>query len=121
MTKQKPPTLAQIKAANPEFFSHKNDNFFGTHTWKKAGHIISSIGNDGFISRRWVDYDTLKLCVIWEVFEEVTAAEGGRNIQCRIFITRRDEPEDLYQEIDCRGEFIGEPLTSEEFYAIPRA
>lgn len=62
----KSPTLSQIKAANPEFFSRVNNSFFGTHNWKKKGNIIWSEGKTGCVFRRWVDFDTLELHHIGE-------------------------------------------------------
>lgn len=120
MTKQKSPTLAQIKAANPEFFSRKNNKFFGTYKWSKSGHIVESPGKHGHTSRRWVDYETLELRSIIEIKEDGTTPDGYRCHKYRKFIGVSGE-EYRYQEIDYRGEFIGEPITSEEFHAIPRA
>lgn len=120
MTQSKSPTLAEIKAANPEFFSRANNKFFGTYKWGKSGRIVSSAGKHGHTSRRWVNYDTLKLSSIQEIKEDGTTADGYRVHKIRWFISIHG-PEFRYQEIDQRGEFIGEPLTNDEYHSIPRA
>lgn len=120
LSKLKTPTLSEIKAANQEFFSRGNNKFFGTYKWSKSGHIVSSPGKHGHTSRRWVDYDTLELAHILEIKENATTPDGYRIHKIRWFLSVSG-PEFKYQEIDHQGGFIGEPLTSEQFYAIPRA
>ena len=119
LSKLKTPTLSEIKAANPEFFSRRNNKFFGTYKWSKSGHIVSSPGKHGQTSRRWVDYSTLELSTIWEITEDGTTPDGYRIHKTRRFLSVSG-PEFKYQEIDHQGDFIGEPLTSEQFHAIPR-
>jgi len=105
----KSPTLAEIKTANPEFFSRGNSNFFGTYKWSKSGHIVSSPGKHGHTFRRWVNYETLKLVPI--LSRQINRRE-------RWFIGITENETYYFQEIDCRGEFIGERLDNDQYQTL---
>ena len=43
MVKNKPPTLQEIREANPKFFRHDNDKFHGTSYWKSRGWLVFAL------------------------------------------------------------------------------